>query len=73
MSTIRKLRKRQLRAEKRLLLLQQELRHHLLLSKELEENLSQYNHRLLELNPLPLLPPQQSLQWLTPEDSTTPS
>ena len=71
MSTIQKLQKRQSKAQSRLLLLQQELRHQLLLSKELELQLQQHQHRLLELEPQPLSQHQPALEWLPA--TTTPT
>ena len=79
MSTIQKLQKQQLRAQKRLLFLQQELRHQLLLCKEIEENLDQSQHRLLELDQTPEAQHRQTqpaLSWIPdPQEqvTTTPS
>ena len=77
-SSIRKLRKQQEKAEQRLILLRAELRHQLLLSKELEQNLEQATHRLVELSPnlwsLQENPPR-ALEWVNPEElslQTTP-
>ena len=73
MSTIQKLQNQQSRAEKRLLLLQQELRHQLLLTKELELQLLQHQHRLLELKPQPPQPKLPALDWLPEPASTMPT
>lgn len=76
-STIPKLLKQQEKVEQRLILLRAELRHQLLLSKELEQSLEQANHRLEELNPTLLLQesPPKALEWWTPREDqlqTTP-
>ena len=56
--TIRKNLRQQERAAKRLHLLQEEVRHQLLLSKELEQQQQQLQHRLQELSPVPPLQTQ---------------
>jgi len=72
-STIRRLLRQQQTAESRLTLLQAEIRHQLLLLKELEQNLQQHQHRILELQPEPNLPQhRQALQWWQPEVDSTP-
>ena len=55
-STVSKTAKALERAEKRRLLLDQEMRHQLLLIKELQQRQEQLQHRILELTPLS--PPQ---------------
>jgi len=52
----RRLLRRQARAEKRLALLQKELRHQLLVTKELEQLLEMEQHRETELSPVPPVP-----------------
>ena len=62
-SSVRKTIRKQQKAEQRLELLRAEIRHQLLLSKELEETLLQQMHRLQELSPEQQIP-TEALDWL---------
>lgn len=63
-SSVTKIRKKQAKAAKRLELLQEEVRHQLLLQKELEQREYQLLHRMQELSPPEKLPQEIS----PPED-----